>query len=92
MILHTVGYPAVKLCNFVCESLRGDFGRSPGQARAKFQNFQARKFWVSFNLHVYTMYLPKVQEGGVLFFYFCVLFVFMFCAICNWLMNEWINQ
>lgn len=29
------------------------------------------------------MYLLRTRGRG---------FVFMFCAICNWLMNEWINQ
>lgn len=80
MILHTVGYPGVKLCNFVCE---GTSGGAQARRAAKFQNLPANFVFLLINGHVYTlciMYLPKVQEGG---FYFFWVFVFMFCAICN---------
>lgn len=70
MILHTVGYPAVKLCNFVC--VRGDFGRSPGQARSKVSEF-ARKFCFFLLItYMFTVCTYQVQEGGVLFLCFAL--------------------
>lgn len=54
-------------------------GRSPGARKV---SKLARKFcFLFFFNYMFTLctYLPKVQEGGVLFFTFYLLF----CAICE---------
>lgn len=72
MILHTVGYPAVKLCNFVCVWMRG-LREEPRPGARKVSKL-ARKFCFLLLINVFTLctYLPKVQEGGVLFLCFAL--------------------
>lgn len=97
MILHTVGYPAVKLCNFVCVCVcEGTSGGA--QARSKVSKL-ARKFWVSFFNYTCLHYVPyqKYKRGGGGCFLCFALYVIgwwmngLIKSIVGWL-TDWLSN